>query len=74
MRAWCDQAGLPKCTSHGLRKAIARRLAEAGATPHEIAAVTGHKDLKEVTLYTEAADRPMMADNAFDKFGQSNRK
>ena len=74
MRAWCDQAGLPNCTSHGLRKAISRRLAEAGATPHEIAAVTGHKDLKEVTLYTEAADRLMMADNAFDKFGQSNRK
>lgn len=29
MREWCDKAGIPGCTSHGLRKAIARRLAEA---------------------------------------------
>lgn len=49
MREWCDEAGLPDCTSHGLRKAIARRLAEAGASPHEIMAVTGHTTLAEVT-------------------------
>ena len=36
MRRWCDQAGLPVCTSHGLRKAMARRLAEGGATTREI--------------------------------------
>lgn len=27
MRAWCDLAGLPECNNHGLRKAIARRMA-----------------------------------------------
>ena len=42
MRRWCDHARLPECSSHGLRKACARRLAEAGATTYEIAAVTGH--------------------------------
>ena len=26
MRQWCDKAGLPLCSSHGLRKAICRRL------------------------------------------------
>lgn len=61
MRKWCDAAGLPECTSHGLRKAIARRLAEAGASPHMIAAVTGHKTLAEVQRYSEAADRERLA-------------
>ncbi|WP_049779324.1 tyrosine-type recombinase/integrase [Rhodomicrobium vannielii] len=38
-RAWCDEAGLPpECSAHGLRKAFARRMAEAGATAHEIMA------------------------------------
>jgi integrase len=36
----CNEAGLPHCSFHGLRKAAARRLAEAGCTPHEIAAIT----------------------------------
>jgi integrase len=40
-----------------LRKAAARRLAEAGCSTHEIAAITGHASLKEVARYTEAADR-----------------
>lgn len=61
MRTWCDKAGLPECTSHGLRKAIARRLAEAGATPHEIMAVTGHKTLAEVDRYTKDVNRPTLA-------------
>ncbi|MEM9476179.1 MAG: site-specific integrase [Pseudomonadota bacterium] len=34
IRGWVEAAKLPHCTSHGLRKACARRLAEAGATPH----------------------------------------
>lgn len=32
-RERCDEAGLPQCASHGLRKAAGRRLAEAGALP-----------------------------------------
>lgn len=67
MRKWCDKAGLPNCTAHGLRKAIARRLAEAEAKPHEIMAVTGHKTLALVQLYTDAADREGLADTAFAK-------
>lgn len=67
MRDWCDAAGLPECTSHGLRKACARRLAEAGATAHQIAAVTGHATLKEVERYTVDAARSGLADAAFAK-------
>lgn len=67
MREWCDTAGLAECAAHGLRKACARRLAEAGATAHEIMAVTGHKTLAEVERYTASALREGMADSAFSK-------
>src|SRR5450759_1713818 len=51
------EAGLPaKCVSHGLRKATMRRLAEAGKTTKQIAAVSGHKSLREVERYTDAAE------------------
>ena len=67
MRQWCDTAGLAACSAHGLRKACARRLAEAGASAHEIMSVTGHKTLAEVQRYTDAAMREGLADSAFAK-------
>jgi integrase len=70
-RRMCNQAGLPHCSAHGLRKAAARRLAEAGATAHEIASITGHKTLAEVQRYSEAADRVRLARSAMDKLGTS---
>ncbi len=57
--------GLPDGLSpHGLRKAICRRLAEAGCTPHEIMSISGHKSLSEVTRYTVAASRVTLAETA----------
>jgi len=67
-REWCNEAGLPHCAAHGLRKASAARLAEAGATANEIAAVTGHRTLKEVARYTAAASQKTMAQNAMARF------
>lgn len=67
MQRWTEEAKLPRCSAHGLRKACARRLAEAGATAHEIGAVTGHKSLALVQRYTEAAGREGMADSAIEK-------
>jgi integrase len=58
---------LPECSSHGLRKAAARRLAEAGCTTHEIASITGHRSLKEVSRYTAAVDQIRLAKQAMDK-------
>ena len=46
------------------RKAAARRLAEAGCTVHEIAAITGRTTLKEVERYTKAVDRERLARSA----------
>jgi hypothetical protein len=37
------------------------RLAEAGCTAHEIAAITGHATLSEVQRYTKAVDQARMA-------------
>ena len=58
----CNEAGLPHCTPHGLRKTAARRLAEAGATPHEIAAITGHESLREVERYAREANKMRLAE------------
>ena len=61
-KRWCDDAGLPEtCTSHGLRKAAARRLVEAGATEHEIMSNLGHETPAMAALYTRAANRGKMA-------------
>jgi integrase len=67
MRKRCDEAGLPQCSAHGLRKAAARRLAEAGCTTHEIAAITGHRSLKEIERYTKAAAQRRLAVSAMNK-------
>jgi integrase len=63
----CNEAGLSHCSAHGLRKAAARRLAEAGCTMHEIAAITGHASLSEVQRYTKAADQARLARAAMEK-------
>lgn len=60
--------------AHGLRKSASVRLAEAGCTPTQIKAVTGHKNLAEVTLYTEAADQERLAREAMRKLeGRTKR-
>jgi enterobacteria phage integrase len=67
------KAGLPgRCKAHGLRKAAARRLAEAGCSASEIAAITGHKTLAEVERYTRAADQERLARQALQR--QSENK
>jgi integrase len=64
-RDWCDKAGLPAaCSAHGLRKAACRRLAEAGCSAPQIAAINGHKTLAEVQRYVEAANKAKLAQAA----------
>jgi hypothetical protein len=50
-----------------LRKAACRRLAEAGCTRHEIAAISGHRTLKEVERYTRAVDQARLARQAMKR-------
>ena len=67
-REWCNEAGLSHCSAHGLRKAAAARLAEHGATAHEIMAITGQRSLEEVERDTRAARQGKLADSAMAKF------
>jgi integrase len=66
-RAQCDMANLHHLSAHGLRKTAAGRLAEAGCTANEIAAITGHASLREVARYTKAADQKRLAHAAMKK-------
>jgi integrase len=63
----CNEAGLPQCSSHGLRKLAATRLAEAGCSDREIMAITGHKSVSQVTGYVRAAEQSRLAEQAMAK-------
>jgi integrase len=66
-------AGLgPQCVPHGLRKAVLRRLAEAGGTAKEIASVSGHKSLTEIERYTAAADQRRLSRAAMRKLSDES--
>lgn len=64
MRKWCDEAGLPHCTTHGLRKAVLRRMAEAMMGNAAMKAVSLHSDDKEVAIYTAQANQRLLAESA----------
>jgi integrase len=69
MRKWCDEAGLPQCSMHGLRKAMSRQLAESGATDAEGQAVTGHKKDETFAYYRAKANRKKLAARAVANLG-----
>jgi integrase len=57
----CDEAGLKHCAAHGLRKAMARRLADNKASNKMIKSVGGWSTDREVSLYTAAAEQTELA-------------
>jgi integrase len=63
----CNEAALPHCSFHGLRKAAATRLIDAGCDVVEAAAITGHASLKELQRYIETRDRKKAARRAMRK-------
>lgn len=78
----CREADVPGAL-HGLRKAGATRLADAGATDWEIASYLAHTDTKQSATYTRKANRSRLADSGFSKlervqptqiFGQKGAK
>ena len=69
MRHWCDQAGLPHCTAHGLRKAGATIAAELGATTPQLMAVFDWATPGQAEPYIRAANRKRMANDAMPLLG-----
>lgn len=60
----CDEAGLPQCSAHGLRKAMMRRLAELHLGNQSLKSVSGHTRDEEVATYTRDVNQARMADHA----------
>lgn len=56
--------GYGRLLFHGLRHTAATRMAEAGCSVFQIAAVTGHKDLNTVRRYTKRAEQKKLAQAA----------
>ncbi len=65
-REICQEAGCPG-SAHGLRKALATRLANEGATTHELEALFGWRGGGMASLYTRKANRSKLAGSAMDK-------
>lgn len=64
--AMCRQADIPG-RAHGMRKAGATRLANAGATEFEVMAYLGHKTPQEARTYTKKANRARLGDSGMAK-------
>lgn len=60
----CVDAGLPQCSLHGLRKALARRAADQGVHQQGLKALGQWSNDREAALYVESANRRKMAEDA----------
>jgi site-specific recombinase XerD len=60
-RDQCNEAGLRRCSAHGVRKAGATIAAEQGATSHQLMAIFGWKKIAQAEVYTKAAQQKRMA-------------
>jgi len=62
--------GLTGLNVHGHRKLAATNLAEAGGSTHEIAAITGHRTLSMIQLYTQAVSQERLASAAIERLSR----
>lgn len=72
-RAHLDALGLDDLHFHGLRVTTATALADAGASAHEIQAITLHQTMSMVEHYTKGADQKRLATAAIHKLEVANR-
>lgn len=77
-KKWCEAAGLPHCSAHGVRKAASTIAIDNGATDAQLMAIFGWETAKEVLTYTRRRDRRRLAGDAIDLLkpqeGQSENK
>jgi integrase len=60
----CDEAGLPQCTAHGLKKAGATIAAENGATTRQLMAMFDWDSPDMAEVYTRSAEQKRLAGEA----------
>ncbi len=72
-RKRCDEAGLPNCSAHGLRKAGAALAAENGATERQLMAIFGWSTMKEASRYTKAARQKVLAGSGMKHLSREQR-
>ncbi|MVA36110.1 tyrosine-type recombinase/integrase [Agrobacterium vitis] len=70
-KRWCVEAGLLKCSAHGLRKAGSVLYAESGATAPELMALFGWSNMKTAQIYIAQADKRRMTANAQERLASS---
>ena len=61
VQRWCKTAGLDGLSSHGVRKAVAELMAEAGSTQHQMMSVMSHKEARTSEVYTKGVERRGLA-------------
>jgi integrase len=65
-REWCNEAGLPKLSAHGVRKASATFIADAGGSSHMLMAAFGWSTLAMAEHYTKSANQERLAEQAMN--------
>lgn len=69
------EAGLPDdCVLHGLRKCAAVALIDAGCTPHQAAAITGHQTMRMLEHYAKRRDQAKLGKAAMLKWTGTNQE
>ena len=68
VRSVLRKLGVTGYSIYGWRKNAGVTMAEAGCTPHEIAAILGHKTLQMVTHYTKRAGQKRQAKAAMERW------
>lgn len=74
LREQLHRVGMEDYSIHGLRKSAANRLAEAGCSSKEIAAILGHKTLAMVELYTREVEQRQLAVAAIEKLERAQKR
>lgn len=70
----CLEAGLQKCTAHGLRKAATKAVIEAGKTTAQAGGLTGHRTLAEIDHYSAKRDQAALADSAVEALTRTKKR
>ena len=67
---WCNEAGLPECSSHGLKKAAATICANMGATDRRLMALFDWQSEKQANVHTLKANKTKLAADCARLLGQ----